>query len=546
MNPVFRKDILSLLRLKRVVAIYLLYIFLLGALLLVTWPQGGLLSLSARSEDDLLLGLMLGQTVVLILAVPGVAAASLTTERETNTFEMIYASRMSPLEIVLGKLMSAIGFPILLMIAGLPFVGLLAFRGAVNTDILLWSYLILIVTAALLSVLSLTISSLCSHTDGALIVAYLTVLVVCGGALVPAAILLDQLGGPAAAAVHDLRAVSPIAAMLSLLRPRMPGDFNGVKKGNFPSHEIYLLFVGLTILVCTIILVVRLRRPPAEHNLLSPRQTLPRRSFGGGNPILAKEMRTGSFRGGSRLVRIFYGMLVISLLLALMSLYSGAEHADLLRYVFQVLLAFQLIGLAAVAPSLTTPSISSEIESGTFEMLRLTQLGGGQIFWGKLLPACAAAMLPLVALLPAYATVCFVNPAYIQYMLAVLPVILLAMVFCCILGITCSAFTHSSARATVVAYILVTALFALPAVAWWAADAGLLDNARMISWLSLPSPLLTALRIAPANVTSLSESTSTAASTRSVLVPHEFLLAGLSIVLLALSRLRLAFLLRRG
>ena len=71
------------------------------------------------------------------------------------------------------------------------------------------------------------------------------------------------------------------------------------------------------------------------------------------------------------MIRIFYGMFVLSLLLSLMSLSAGAEHADLLRYVFQVLVSFQLVGIAAVTPSLTTPAISGEIEANTFESLRL-------------------------------------------------------------------------------------------------------------------------------------------------------------------------------
>jgi ABC-type Na+ efflux pump permease subunit len=43
-----------------------------------------------------------------------VASVQLTEEREGNTLEMLYATRLSPLSIVLGKLASAVGFPLLL------------------------------------------------------------------------------------------------------------------------------------------------------------------------------------------------------------------------------------------------------------------------------------------------------------------------------------------------------------------------------------------------------------------------------------------------
>ena len=115
--------------------------------------------MSAGARDDLLLGLIMGQLVALILAVPGVAAAAVTGEREANTLEMLYASRLSAWRIVWGKVASAAAFPIVLILAGLPFVGLLNFRGAVNMDDLLWSYLILGATAIFLAVLSLTVSA---------------------------------------------------------------------------------------------------------------------------------------------------------------------------------------------------------------------------------------------------------------------------------------------------------------------------------------------------------------------------------------------------
>jgi ABC-type transport system involved in multi-copper enzyme maturation permease subunit len=547
MNPVLHKEILGLLRLKRIAAVQILFVAVLAALLLAAWPQNGLLTLSAHGQDDLLAGIMLGQLVVLILAVPGVAAASLTAEREANTLEMLYASRLSAWQILSGKLMSVISFPGLLIISGLPFLGLLSFRGALDAGAMLWAYLILIVTAVLLAVISLTVSSLCRATGTALVVAYLVVLGVCGGVLVPAAILLDSLGGTAAAVVHDLRALSPVAAMLSLLRPQMAGDFNGAIKGNYPSHEIFLIAAALAIVICLVILAMQLRHPPAESEPASDKpRARQRKPMSSRNPMLAKETRTSSLRGGSWLIRIFYGMLVLSLMLSLMSLYGGMEYADLLRYVFQVLVAFQLIGIAAVIPSLTAPAISAEIETGTFEMLRLTPLKGRQIFWGKFLPAYAAALLPIAAMLPAYGTICFVNAAYVQYTLAVLPVVLLAMTFCCVLGLACSAFTRNSARATVIAYILVTALFVLPAIAWWAGDAGLIDNQRLLGWLSLPSPLVMGLSVVPASVAAHAQAGSGAASVGFILVPHEYLIGGLCIALLLLSRLRLANLLRRG
>jgi len=71
-------------------------------------------------------------------------------EREANTLEMLYASRLSAGQIVVGKALSVISYPLLLITTGLPLASMLSFRGAVNFQQLLWAYLLLLVAAALL------------------------------------------------------------------------------------------------------------------------------------------------------------------------------------------------------------------------------------------------------------------------------------------------------------------------------------------------------------------------------------------------------------
>ena len=110
-------------------------------------------------------------------------------------------------------------------------------------------------------------------------------------------------------------------------------------------------------------------------------------------PTCWKRARPRRLSCGRWMIRIFYLCLVLSLGLAAMSLYGGIENGDLLRYVAQVVVALQVGIVALVAPSLTSASISSEIENGTWELLRLTPRGGGEIFAGKLLPSLVPALL---------------------------------------------------------------------------------------------------------------------------------------------------------
>lgn len=569
MNPVLRKDLIGLLRLKRIAAIQVLFVAVVGLLVLLTWPQGGVLAGSVTignkpagpGSDDLLGGLVFGQLILLVLLIPGIAAVSLTSEREGNTLEMLYASRLKPLSIILGKIGIAISYPVLLLISGLPFVALLSWRGEVQMADLAASYAVLVVASIYLSVLSLAISAFCRQSATALVIAYMVVLITCGGVMVPAAIMLDSMQDPTTAAVlHYLRGLSPIAAAGSILRPRI-NDMGGAGHLMLPLWQAFMPMALLAIAVCISLVALKLRKAPSSSEgfgapsggtleersigrkvmfLIDPKKK--RKPLGRGNPLLGKERRTSNLRSGRWMIRIFYASLFLSLGMAVMSLYGGTEHQDLLRYVAQVLMAFQIALVTLVVPSLSSATISTELENGTFELLRLTPLHSGQIFWGKLLPSFLPALLPILALIPAYGTVCYVDASYMARVLNILPVVLMAVLVFSILGLTCSAFMGNTARATVTAYIIAAALVAVPALAWWAAEARLV-SALTVRWIAFLSPLVMSMNLLP-------DPNSTGADLGSMIrdlrVTHLQTMGGLCVAMLLLSWGRLKVLLKQG
>ena len=550
MNPLVRKELLGLFRLKRVAAIQVLFVAILGGIVMATWPQEGMLTLSAQGQDSLLLALIFGQLVMLVLLVPGIAAVSITGEKEQNTMEMLYASRLSPVQIVIGKIVAAVSYPVMLLLSGLPFVALLSWRGEVATDLLAKAYTVLIVAAISMAVVSLAISALCKLSSTALVISYVVLLTLAGATLVPAAIMIDSQSGAVAMLLHYVRAFSPVAAVLSLLRPDLT-DLGGQVHQNLPIWEIFLPLAVLVIAACVGVLVAKLSQSPvgsdgfasdagSEVNRSMGRRVMfliddkkKRKPFGRFNPLISKEKRTNNLRSGKVMVRIFYLALLLSLGLAVMSLYGNAEHSDLLKYVASVLVAFQLGIIALVAPSLTSSTISSEIENGTFETLRLSRLRGGQIFWGKFLPAFQPAVLPILALIPGYGAICYIDPGYIPRLTILLPVIVLAVALCCAIGIVCSAFVNNTARATVAAYLIVAVLFVIPAAGWWAMQAQVLPGGYKLAFIS---PLVLGLNLLPDSATQIFD----------LWPQHLMVIGGLFVVALLLARIRLAVLLHRG
>ncbi|HEV2294451.1 MAG TPA: hypothetical protein VGR35_11390 [Tepidisphaeraceae bacterium] len=580
MNPVLQKNLLALLRLKRVAAVHLVFIAVLSALVLATWPQQGIVALASQGRDALLLGIVLGQLLLLVLIVPGIAAVSIVGEREANTLEMLYASRLSASQIIVGKVLSSLGVPLLLLASGLPFAALLSYRGELDAAKLGLCYAVLAMASVLLAIGSLTVSVVCRQTSSALVASYLAALAVCGGALVPATMMLKSQTGLAAQATHCARALSPVAAALSVLRPELDelggreppvapslqpqmaefsaDDFTAAAPPDeptrlLPAWKLFFPLAAVVILGCFATLVSRLSRAPsaadpstAENRSLGEaglRRLLyviderkPRGPMSGLNPLLSKEARTTQLRSGRWMLRTFYAALALSLLLALMALYGGVEHPDLLAYVARVLVAFQAALVALIVPSLTSAAVSGEIEGGTFETLRLAPLSGGAIFWGKLLPALLPALLPLVALLPAFAAICFIDAAYLPFFVRLAIVVVTSVLVCAAVGLTCSSFAGSTPRATVASYLIVAALFVLPLLAWWAGAAYVAPG--VTRWLTMPSPLVMGLNLLPGEATS--------AAIGRLWQLHVGLMLALCAALLVAARLRLTYLLRHG
>ena len=356
--------------------------------------------------------------------------------------------------------------------------------------------------AVVIALGSLTLSAICSSSAFALVSAYLIALGAFGASLVPAGLMLEGQERTAAAILHYARSVSPVAAMLSVLRPE-PGDFDGRRHELLPLWKSFIPAAGLVAGFCLVILARQLARPRLSDvrsvktngtegffgRLIKPMgKVRSRRPIGWVNPILGKELRTNALGSARWTIRTLYAACFTSVLLALMALYGGVEHQDLLNHVVRVLVLFQFGVIVLLAPGLTSPAVSSEIESGTLELLRTTPLRAGQLFWGKLLPSLRPTLMAIAALVPAYAALCYVDLGYLPFLLRLLPIIVIAAVLCCVIGLLCSCFSNSTTRATAASYGVVATLFIAPALFWWLGEGSLSATKR--AWIGMPSPLV--------------------------------------------------------
>lgn len=96
--------------------------------------------------------------VMLLLIVPALTAGSISGERERQTLNLLLTTRMTPADIVLGKLMSSLSTVFLLVVSSFPILALVFVYGGVTG----WDIALLLVSFASTAFLAGSIGICCS------------------------------------------------------------------------------------------------------------------------------------------------------------------------------------------------------------------------------------------------------------------------------------------------------------------------------------------------------------------------------------------------
>lgn len=94
-------------------------------------------------------------------------AAMISAERENRTFELLIVTGLTKTQIILGKLVSSLGFIFLLIISTLPVVSICFLMGGVDVDEVLTAYLVILTTIMAIGMIGIMFSSLCKSTKKA-------------------------------------------------------------------------------------------------------------------------------------------------------------------------------------------------------------------------------------------------------------------------------------------------------------------------------------------------------------------------------------------
>ena len=121
------------------------------------------------------------QVLLVVFLAPAATTGAISLEREKQTLDLLTATPVSTLGIVLGKLASSLAFVIVLILASIPLTAVVFVFGGVAPEDIVRGYAVLLVTAIGFGSLGIFFSSITRRTQSATFLTYLAVLFLTAG-----------------------------------------------------------------------------------------------------------------------------------------------------------------------------------------------------------------------------------------------------------------------------------------------------------------------------------------------------------------------------
>jgi ABC-type transport system involved in multi-copper enzyme maturation permease subunit len=544
-NPIINRELIGLLRTKKALAMLVATAAAFALLVVVRWPTNSVVGRSG-AESWLVFQLFgYGLLAVMVLMVPVFPATSIVHERVKGTMALLLNSPMKAHSIYLGKLIGVMGFVILLLLMSVPAAAACYVMGGLSfSGDILPLYLVLAIACLQFTTLGLLVSTYAGSTDSALRVTFGMVLLLVVVVLIPnfffqgtEDLSLGELGTRFGAFVSALtsldinrivssfgdaligfvkivgtrlRFLSPVPAVMEILGHADVAGKGMVVETGFPLK--YAIYSGVSILCFVVMALRRLNYSMFDLNrsagvITNDRSTgerafrraffvvdPQRRKQGIGsltNPVLVKEFRCRKFGRSHWLMRIVAFCALTSLGLTFLTTTASMDWGVETIGGIIVILQIAIIGL--FTPSLAAGLISSERESGGWDLLRMTPMSGWKIVSGKLMSVVWTLLLVLGATLPGYLVMIWITPSIQNQVIQVIICLILFSVFSILLTATASSLFRRTATATAVAYGVLLVVCAGSMLIWLGRDAPF--GHSTVQWALSINPMAAALNV---------------------------------------------------
>ncbi len=190
---------------------------------------------------------IIGQTIFSIISIfqlilvsfiaPGFTSGQISTEREKQTLDLLISTPLRPGAIVVGKLLAALAFVGLMIVAAIPISAIVLMYGGASIDDIVRQQIVLLATALGFGAVGLFFSALLKRTQAATVLTYCAVLAL-GLGTVMLFIFWTVVAnrdpadfgqfGPAKRAPEQIVYLNPMVGMLDVVANTEPGGGGGI------------------------------------------------------------------------------------------------------------------------------------------------------------------------------------------------------------------------------------------------------------------------------------------------------------------------------
>jgi ABC-2 type transport system permease protein len=177
-NPVTVKELRGRMRGRRAFVVLTLYLALMSGLIALIYlafvaAANTVSGPETREAGKAVFATVVGVEVFLVLFIgPAFTASAISGEKERQTYDLLRTTLLSPQAIVGGKLLSALSYVLLLVLASIPVQSIAFMLGGVSPSEVLVSQLVIIVAAVAYAVVGLYASSVMRTTLAATVATY--------------------------------------------------------------------------------------------------------------------------------------------------------------------------------------------------------------------------------------------------------------------------------------------------------------------------------------------------------------------------------------
>ena len=187
-NPVLRNESKLSVRTPKFTIMLLIYIGILAAGVLLfynSYLESAYVSgIDLQSSVGLYAGMAIGQAVLLMFIVPALTSTAICSEREKQTLDMLLSSKLTPIQIIIGKMSASSIKVIMLIVSTIPIYAVCALVGGVRLINIIQLVLFFIVCTIFVGSIGVFISTYMKTSKTATAVTYGIVLLVFIGPLI--------------------------------------------------------------------------------------------------------------------------------------------------------------------------------------------------------------------------------------------------------------------------------------------------------------------------------------------------------------------------